>query len=129
MHGATFGARPDAIPQREIFVALSTLATQFRGREEPRGDRDLARVALRLEPLLSPGIGLVLVFFQPPEEIGECRPHILDRLLDDILGDFEHPRVGLLLDLVEQPAQVALCLLYTSPSPRDGLLSRMPSSA
>ena len=27
---------------------------------------------------------------------------------------------------VEDPA---ICLLYTSPSPRDGLLSRMPSSA
>ena len=26
-------------------------------------------------------------------------------------------------------AQDTLCLLYTSPSPRDGLLSRMPSSA
>ena len=25
--------------------------------------------------------------------------------------------------------QVVVCLLYTSPSPRDGLLSRMPSSA
>ena len=25
--------------------------------------------------------------------------------------------------------QVSICLLYTSPSPRDGLLSRMPSSA
>ncbi len=25
--------------------------------------------------------------------------------------------------------QAYLCLLYTSPSPRDGLLSRMPSSA
>ena len=25
--------------------------------------------------------------------------------------------------------EVASCLLYTSPSPRDGLLSRMPSSA
>ena len=25
--------------------------------------------------------------------------------------------------------QVLACLLYTSPSPRDGLLSRMPSSA
>ena len=25
--------------------------------------------------------------------------------------------------------KVVLCLLYTSPSPRDGLLSRMPSSA
>ena len=24
---------------------------------------------------------------------------------------------------------IRLCLLYTSPSPRDGLLSRMPSSA
>ena len=27
------------------------------------------------------------------------------------------------------PAMVTFCLLYTSPSPRDGLLSRMPSSA
>ena len=31
------------------------------------------------------------------------------------------------------PPQIAtaynICLLYTSPSPRDGLLSRMPSSA
>ena len=26
-------------------------------------------------------------------------------------------------------ARVNICLLYTSPSPRDGLLSRMPSSA
>ena len=26
-------------------------------------------------------------------------------------------------------AEVITCLLYTSPSPRDGLLSRMPSSA
>ena len=27
------------------------------------------------------------------------------------------------------PVQYPHCLLYTSPSPRDGLLSRMPSSA
>ena len=27
------------------------------------------------------------------------------------------------------PGTVENCLLYTSPSPRDGLLSRMPSSA
>ena len=32
--------------------------------------------------------------------------------------------VGLLVG-----AMPGLCLLYTSPSPRDGLLSRMPSSA
>ena len=28
-----------------------------------------------------------------------------------------------------QTQDLAICLLYTSPSPRDGLLSRMPSSA
>ena len=27
------------------------------------------------------------------------------------------------------PLETEACLLYTSPSPRDGLLSRMPSSA
>ena len=32
-------------------------------------------------------------------------------------------------DLMFQIAKDVLCLLYTSPSPRDGLLSRMPSSA
>ena len=29
----------------------------------------------------------------------------------------------------DHPANGGFCLLYTSPSPRDGLLSRMPSSA
>ena len=29
----------------------------------------------------------------------------------------------------QQMIPVITCLLYTSPSPRDGLLSRMPSSA
>ena len=29
----------------------------------------------------------------------------------------------------ENTLYIATCLLYTSPSPRDGLLSRMPSSA
>ena len=31
--------------------------------------------------------------------------------------------------LVEPSREYYTCLLYTSPSPRDGLLSRMPSSA
>ena len=33
------------------------------------------------------------------------------------------------VDQLEKQEQVKFCLLYTSPSPRDGLLSRMPSSA
>ena len=35
----------------------------------------------------------------------------------------------ILSDLVKNPRVGYTCLLYTSPSPRDGLLSRMPSSA
>ena len=30
---------------------------------------------------------------------------------------------------IKAPPIISCCLLYTSPSPRDGLLSRMPSSA
>ena len=36
-------------------------------------------------------------------------------------------RVGRVMAVLGIP--MLLCLLYTSPSPRDGLLSRMPSSA
>ena len=35
----------------------------------------------------------------------------------------QHHRVG------DVAVEAKTCLLYTSPSPRDGLLSRMPSSA
>ena len=31
--------------------------------------------------------------------------------------------------MIYHPTADKICLLYTSPSPRDGLLSRMPSSA
>ena len=34
-----------------------------------------------------------------------------------------------LLDILETAEEVVACLLYTSPSPRDATLSRMPSSA
>ena len=37
--------------------------------------------------------------------------------------------VNLIIDIKGIDKQIIDCLLYTSPSPRDGLLSRMPSSA
>ena len=52
--------------------------------------------------------------------------------------DLDAARTGELVnfDILERivqsldiPVQYGGCLLYTSPSPRDGLLSRMPSSA
>ena len=42
------------------------------------------------------------------------------------LHDGDHQFPG---GVVEVADRIKTCLLYTSPSPRDGLLSRMPSSA
>ena len=42
---------------------------------------------------------------------------------------FEPPKEGLNLSYKVKADKPTNCLLYTSPSPRDGLLSRMPSSA
>ena len=37
--------------------------------------------------------------------------------------------INLIATLFLRLIKMIICLLYTSPSPRDGLLSRMPSSA
>src|SRR5664279_6146754 len=47
---------------------------------------------------------------------------LLGQLVDQFVGTF-------LGDFADPAAHFQVCLLYTSPSPRDGLLSRMPSSA
>src|SRR5680860_1724684 len=52
----------------------------------------------------------------------------------EYFGTDSYPTVALkaaalLHSLVKNHALIDGCLLYTSPSPRDGLLSRMPSSA
>ena len=55
--------------------------------------------------------------------VSEC---VTEDELDNLLTNKETPRayVGF-----EPSGLLHACLLYTSPSPRDGLLSRMPSSA
>ena len=55
-----------------------------------------------------------------------------DKSVDQVFANAlkGHGRVVLVADYVQQlQGNSAACLLYTSPSPRDGLLSRMPSSA
>ena len=63
--------------------------------------------------------------------------HAVGRMLQPVrqlavIGDEEQPfGLGVEASDVEQPARdpVDICLLYTSPSPRDRTRSRMPSSA
>ena len=46
-------------------------------------------------------------------------PEVIERIFDDV-GN---------IDYIYTLIQECVCLLYTSPSPRDATLSRMPSSA
>eukprot|EP01016_Furgasonia_blochmanni_P009224 TRINITY_DN13824_c0_g1_i1.p2 TRINITY_DN13824_c0_g1~~TRINITY_DN13824_c0_g1_i1.p2 ORF type:complete len:153 (-),score=38.30 TRINITY_DN13824_c0_g1_i1:10-468(-) len=54
------------------------------------------------------------------------RKNLEDDDEDSISSRHEQVRQGFSNSLLDQ---LQCCLLYTSPSPRDGLLSRMPSSA
>ena len=49
-----------------------------------------------------------------------------DRAVEAALECGQDRATGIEIDVVDPDSA---CLLYTSPSPRDGLLSRMPSSA
>ena len=76
----------------------------------------------------APGIGLAAIQIGVP----------LNVIVMDLARDGEPPQVKYFVnpeileeadDLQPYEEGCLSCLLYTSPSPRDGLLSRMPSSA
>ena len=58
------------------------------------------------------------------EHLGDARSNDATPLLTALYGRWAAGGWGLVIT-----GNVMVCLLYTSPSPRDGLLSRMPSSA
>ena len=61
----------------------------------------------------------------------ECHiaPHIGSMKLQKLTGSQVNALYAKLAESARKDGKTGLCLLYTSPSPRDGLLSRMPSSA
>ena len=68
---------------------------------------------------------------QPVEHVGNEEKKLMDDMLETM---YAAPGIGLAAIQVGVPKRIIVmdissCLLYTSPSPRDGLLSRMPSSA
>ena len=52
-----------------------------------------------------------------------------DEEVQEKLSAKEKMKRGLYNSKLDPVGKADACLLYTSPSPRDGLLSRMPSSA
>ena len=52
-----------------------------------------------------------------------------DEVFTTLICDGEFMIFGMTIDVLEQLRLQYICLLYTSPSPRDRTRSRMPSSA
>ena len=90
--------------------------------------RFLPHLAPQLHPLAGPADGVDQPAHDRTLDAGPVG-NLLDQLrpvaADDIGGGARLTAATGEEDL----AQMSVCLLYTSPSPRDGLLSRMPSSA
>ena len=64
---------------------------------------------------------------QPPVKLQKRTETIIDRQI--IPAYQQSDRLALLKALTKATRPLKPCLLYTSPSPRDATLSRMPSSA
>ena len=97
----------------------------------PKLEADLHEQVLKwlkhkvIEPSQSPwNFGLVAA----PKKNGRIQWCVDYRALNNITIKDTHP-IGHIEDNLARLSRSTICLLYTSPSPRDGLLSRMPSSA
>ena len=55
--------------------------------------------------------------------------HRVNGLIEHLAGVHYNVVINLFDERSSVHERLGICLLYTSPSPRDGLLSRMPSSA
>ena len=75
------------------------------------------------------------VYKAPLKDINFVLNEVLDVSSLSKLPGYQDATPDVIQAILEEAAKLCenvlfpLCLLYTSPSPRDGLLSRMPSSA
>ena len=71
-------------------------------------------------------------YYQPTSQISVTNTTIYNEDIDHyykVLKQLKEADFESLDKSINQNGENLICLLYTSPSPRDGLLSRMPSSA
>ena len=111
---------PGSYLVREFARHLSGLEARQGGRELPVEQRDKATWGVRC----SGRAALTLSY-----RVYANDPSVRAAFLDAQRGFFNGTSVFLRVHGREAEPHRVDCLLYTSPSPRDGLLSRMPSSA
>src|SRR5664279_3412768 len=112
------------------FKVFSTRITGPRARSWLRSDCRMTK-----EPSMKPANARILTINGGSSSIKFALFEAGDSLRRILEGGIE--RIGLPeatfrvkgLDQADNFSRLVTCLLYTSPSPRDGLLSRMPSSA
>ena len=95
--------------------------------------RSLQKISLAVRGLYGEGSQAMGDFYQISNQVtlGKSEPELL-KLVGDVvpvLIDYERQAREFLIKENENALQDRVCLLYTSPSPRDATLSRMPSSA
>src|SRR5665647_2028014 len=111
------------LPRFFVFIAMSRPSRSLDGKEAFLLDQGLTfRRQDEVDELLRQACRLAHAHEQerPDEIVAAAQDVLIVRR-----GAVEIERTDLLVD----QAQGDECLLYTSPSPRDGLLYRMPSSA
>ena len=108
-------------PKLNFKILFNKLYIHTREKERKREKKKL-KMSMEITPkesehlvYLQSNDGVIIPFTEAEAKLSK----LIDDMITD-LGDSEEP-----IPLIE----VDGCLLYTSPSPRDGLLSRMPSSA
>ena len=72
------------------------------------------------------GDSIISINGKKPRDLIDYQILITEEILDISVLDKNHEIHNI---SIEKDQDANFCLLYTSPSPRDGLLSRMPSSA
>src|SRR5664279_6273787 len=97
---------------------------------QPRRQPEAGRIEEPQQAVVGPiGLRLQRLHPLPTHDLDEAgHQGMADAVLPAIMLDADRIERGNRLFTAEFPAQDTGCLLYTSPSPRDGLLSRMPSS-
>ena len=88
------------------------------------------------KPIIVPSQDIVLgIYYLSQAEENDKKPKGIFSSIEEIEQALENKSISLhskiisTFKTIDQEGKLIVCLLYTSPSPRDGLLSRMPSSA